>query len=1035
MPSSSPSAPTLRPHPLTRTARTLAVTLALTGLGGCGGGDDVQLGDLDPLPLQQVKRFPVGSTFFLGSPERGRWALERAPAGNANAVVEGDDGYFRFTPLVAGDYEFRVPGTGERRTLTAVDGAPYEHFNYYQTSSLARVGAELWAAHLFNPQVSRIDPASGAVLGTVQTGPWPAALAFSAAEGVVLVAHKAGDTVGFIDVAAGRMVDALWVGDEPADIVLSADGATAYVSLTTEAAVAVVDVARRAVVERIAVNDNPTSLALSADGQTLYVANYRSAVGDRLQFAADARNDQYDIAVVDTAARTVRGHIGGVGSVIGGLLLAGDRLHVATTRVAVAELSGAEGMTAFRHSVVTYGTASLAELRAVDVGRQDSSGGLAVRPFGMALAGGTLWVTFEGSDLVVGLDPDTLAETGRFAAGGRPRTILADDERLYVHGAQAYTVTVAGSDGAAQRTIALQGDPRAASLALGQQVYTGVGARGGVNHSCADCHVDGLTDGNVWSAGGFSESSSRPMFWLEGTSPIGWEGDAFDLFSYLYGSPGPTIGLNVDTTLHQAFHDYLAALIPPPPANGKTTRDGDLTEAARRGEALFRGKANCAGCHAGPLTTAGLRLPGGGTQTDHPIVVPSLVGAYRHGHWLVNGAARSLGEAVDAMLPLAGGVTLSAAEKSDLVRYLEELTAREFFVLHSTPAAGAAQARSEGDLRLTFSHPVLADPGNLERVRLLRASGEAVPATVRADGRHLTLSPAAPLDPGAKYSLVVGAGLEAFNERSLAADLTIPFTVAQAPALQLAGDYVITVFHPNLDMVNKRYDPEVIIPVTVAVTATPTGDGARLDARITPILDAVLDVTIAGDRSYWPPFPFPVGPGFLNRSFPTELELVDDDADGVADRGESTLLLRSPGLEASGVRWTIQRDTGAPVDCSGAEGEHEVTLTTDDMGAPTVDWTDDVDALGYYVTDADAKPPAGPGPVTGGAAYWAVSTASFPTGFRGPITYGQLPVGATDVSMDSGAPTGGAALPPASCIKLTLVFSDFKSTVLRYTSP
>jgi hypothetical protein len=204
---------------------------------------------------------------------------------------------------------------------------------------------------------------------------------------------------------------------------------------------------------------------------------------------------------------------------------------------------------------------------------------------------------------------------------------------------------------------------------------------------------------------------------------------------------------------------------------------------------------------------------------------------------------------------------------------------------------------------------------------------------------------------------------------------------------------------------------------------------------VTPVMTVQLDVVVAGETSYWPPFPFPVGPGFLNRSFPTEMVLVDDDADGVADRGESTLLLRSPGLEASGVVWRIARDTGAPMDCAGMEGEHAVDLMTDAMGAPTVSWADDVDALGYYVTDVAAKPPLGPGPVTDGETYWAVSTASFPTGFRGPVVYGELPMGGMDVSEASMAPLGGAPLPAASCVKLTLVFSDFTSSVLRYETP
>lgn len=1014
--------------------RFLVVSAVVLALVGCGG-EAVEIGELQPLPLQAARRFPVGATYFLPDPVAGHWEVEAAPADNENVVVAGNDGFSRFTPVVAGDYAFRIAGSDERRALTAVREVPYEHFNYYATTSLATVGEQLWVAHLYDPQISRVDPASGKITGTIVTGPWPAALAWSEAQGVALVAHKAGDTLGVIDVAAGRLVDAVWVGDEPAAIVVSPDGATAYVSLATEDAVVVVDIASRQVTGRIAANKNATTLALSDDGSVLYVASYCSAVGDRQQFAAEPRNDRFDIAVIDTATLTVTGHIEDVGSVIGGLLLAGDRLYVATTRVAVRELSGQEGMTAFRHSVAAYDTKSLKEVKAVDVGRQEGSKGLAVRPFGMALAGGSLWVSFEGTDEVVGLDPKTLAERGRFAAEGRPRAITASGERLFVHGAQGYTVTVASSAGVVERVIGLDGDPRDAGVAAGQALYTGVGAKGGVNHSCADCHVDGLTDGNVWSAGGFSESASRPMFWLEGTAPIGWEGDAHDLFSYLYGSPGPTIGATVTTELHQAFYDYLAALIPPPPANGATLRDGSPSEQALRGQAVFAGKGNCAGCHAGPLKSQELRLPGGGTQPDHPIVVPSLIGAYRHGHWLVNGAAWDLGEAVEAMLKLSAG-RVDAGEKQDLVRYLQELTAREFLVLATVPAAGDEHVRSTGELRVTLSHPVFAAAENLKRVRLVGADGEDVAITVTADRRHLTIVPDAALQAGGAYTLIVGAGFEAWSERTLAEDHEVKFTVAAAPELKLDGAYVLTVEHPNLDMVNKRYDPSVIIPIELAIAAKANAYGATVVETVTPQLTTTLDVVIAGETSYWPPFPFPVGPGFLNRSFPSEMVLVDDDADGVADRGESTLLLRSPGLEASGVVWRIGRESAEPMGCDGAmEGEHVVELVTDDAGAPTVSWADDVDALGYYVTDVAAKTPLGPGPVTEGETYWAVSTASFPTGFRGPVVYGELPMGATDVSEDSMAPTGGAPLPAASCVKLTLVFSDFKSSVLRYQTP
>jgi DNA-binding beta-propeller fold protein YncE len=1022
------TAPSIHPRRLSGFL-TIALALALPATGCL---EEIDPGELEALELQPARRFPLGATFYLPMPAQSRWVLERAPEGNANEVVPGADGYARFTPVVAGDYEFQIAGTGERRTLTVVDAVPYEHLNYYATTSVARVGEELWVAHVFDPHVSRIDPASGEVLGTIAVGPWPSAVAFHPESEVALVSHKAGDTLGFVDVAAGRLVDAVWVGDEPAGIVLSPDGATAYVSLSTEDAVAVVDVARREVVGRIASNVDPGVMAISEDGATLYVASYRSGVSNRLQFGTDDRADLYDVAVIDTESLEVRDYIAAVGSTIGGLLLDGDRLYVATTRAAVEELSGDDDMTAFRHTVAAYDTGTLAEVVAADLGRQDSSTGFAVRPFGLALAGGTLWVAVEGSDAVVGLDPATLAETARFAAAGRPRAIAADDARLYVHGAQDYAVTIAGHDASVIATATLTGDPREPSLALGQRLYTGTGAGAGLNHSCADCHVDGLTDGNVWSAGGFSESSSRPMFWLEGRL-VGWEGDAYELWSYLWGSPGPTIGATIDTELHEAFYDYLAALVPPPPANGLTGRDGGMTEDARRGEALFNNEGACASCHAGPKRTEGLRLPGGGTQDDHPIVVPPLVGAYRHTFWLVNGAARSLEEAVEAMLPLSGGA-LDEGEIADVARYLGELTAREFFVLDSLPHTGEEHARSEGPLEVVLSHPVFDDAENLGRIELRDAGGAVVEATIEADGRYVTITPAAALEPGKDYELVIAAGFEAFSERTLAADEVIAFTVAGAPSLRLEGDYVVTIDHPNLDRVNNRYDPSMIIPVTVPMVATPTAYGATMASQVTELLAADYDVVIEGERAFFPPFTFPVGPGFLNRSFPSEIVLVDDDGDGIADAGESTMFFRSPGLEAVDVRWTIERDDGGPVECSGAEGMHEVALTFDDAGAPVVDWEADLDAIGYYVTDPEAMPPAGPGPVTGGDAYWVVATAAFPAGFRGPVAYGEVPMGGEDVSMDSGAPAGGAPLPAGECIKLTLVFSDFSSTVLRYAA-
>lgn len=1020
--------------PTPRFHRLACALVALVTIAGCDD-EPADPGSITPdggveeagaLPLQPTRRFPLGATFYL--PGDG-WALAVAPEGNTNGLHVGPDGYTRFTPLVAGDHRFERGD--EVSPLTVVADVPYAHYNYYPTSSVAPVDGAVWVAHVFDPHITRLDP-DGRIIDTVPAGPWPVAIAHRPGMSHALVAHKAGDTVGFYDVETGRLEDAVWVGDEPAEVVLSPDGAYAWVSLNSQDAVALVDVGARALLTTIETNLAPQAMALDEDGGRLFVASYRSGVSDRRRFGVDERYDLFDIAVVDTAERAVVDYIEAVGSNLNGLYVDGDRLYVAMTRSVVEVYSNTEGMTAFRHTVAAYDLAGdYAELAAADLGRQETAGGLAVRPYGLTMAGGVLWVAVEGSDVVVGLDPETLEETTRYEAPGRPRAIAAVGDTVFTHGLQAYTVTRADTTGAVLGSTPLAGDPRSPSLALGQRLYTGSGGGPAMHHSCADCHIDGLTDGNVWSAGPTSLSSSRPMFWMQGSDPIGWEGDAYDLFSYLYGSPGPTIGVEIDTESHRGMYDYLAAFVPPPPANGHTARDGSLTAEGVDGRVAFE-ESGCAGCHGGPLTTTGLRLPGGGTQSDHPIVVPSLVGSHRHGSWLVNGAARTLLEAVVAMEPLSGR-TLDDGTRARIVRYLQELTAREFFLLDSTPESGEAAASAEAPLTLIFSHAVFGGAENLDRIRLLDGDGAPVVATVTAENRAVTLRPAEPLTAGAGYTIEVDADFEAFAETTLDRPTRIAFTVAAPADLRLEGAYEIHIDHPVIDRENWGYDLSQVIPVTVPIEATPTGSGSAVAATITDILGADFEVTVNGDEAHWPPFPFAVGPpGFLNRSFPTTMTLVDEDGDGVADGGEARMLFRSPGLEADGVSWRLQRPSEEPAGCETTSGAHAIGLDFDADGLPIASWDTEVNALGYFVTAPEATVPLGPGAVTGGEAYWVVSTVAFPDGFAGPITYGEVPEGAMDASEDSGAMPGGSPLPDGACIKLTLVFNDFSTSELSY---
>ncbi|MBR58016.1 MAG: hypothetical protein CMH54_08330 [Myxococcales bacterium] len=1022
-----------------RAARTLAysaILFILLLLAGCSEEGNSSPNFEGPaneaFPLQPTSRFPVGATFYLPGVD---WTLTESPTTNTNALFTGDNDVSRFTPIVTGEYSFtNVEGLTQR--IGVVDAIPYEHYNYYPNSSVTRVGDEIWVAHVFDAHISRIQPETGEVLGTIATGPWPVAIAWAEGMNVAVVAQKAGDTLGIIDIASNQLIDAIWVGDEPADVVTSPDGRWAYVSLTTDDAVARVSLEERALIDTLPTNSTPSSLAMNDDGTQLFVASYRSGKGDRLDGTYDEKSDLYDVAIVATAKFVVTGYLESVGSNINAIHADGDRLYVATTRVSPAENNSLDpNNMGFRHTVAAYDVAARTEIASADIGRQPSAPDYAVRPFGLVRLGDHIWVTVEGSDLLLGLDSEDLSEVARYEVTGRPRSLMAHNGKLFVHGVQSYVLLNVNPADGTNTTIALSGDPRPADVAGGQYIYTGHGEYGGANHSCAECHIDGLTDGNQWRAGVFDYSSvPRPFFWMEGTSPLGWPADGADLYSYTFGVPGPTMGVKMSNEFHSVFYAYLAALVPPPAANGKTRLDGSMTEMAVRGREVFEDAGRCAGCHMGPLTTNRMLYPEGITSTS-PTDVPSLVGAYRHAYWFIDGSTRDMGTTVDYLLPYAGA-KLDSTERDDLTRYLEELTTREFFVLASKPEENATSAMVYGPndpIKLIFSHPVLDQPKNLSRIRLVDDANSTVPTTVHAALRHVELQPTEVLAANSHYSVVVEEAFEAFNEMKMGVDTRIPFKTAVAPALQLEGEYVLTIYRPGLNVETKAYDPNVIIPIETPLVATPTPFGADVVATLNAETSTEYKVVIEGTDSHWPALIMPLSGDLMGKSFPTQSELTDEDGDGIADTGEGTLFFRSPGLEAEDVEWTIHRpeETSDAV-CGTVEGNHEVVLEFAEDGSPTIQWEADVDALGYYVTDPEATTPVGPGVVKGGAAYWVLQTPDFPNGFRGPIRYGIAPENSLDVTEDSGGLKGGSPLPETGCVKLTIGFSDFSLTVITY---
>ncbi|HYM10454.1 MAG TPA: cytochrome c peroxidase [Bryobacterales bacterium] len=120
-----------------------------------------------------------------------------------------------------------------------------------------------------------------------------------------------------------------------------------------------------------------------------------------------------------------------------------------------------------------------------------------------------------------------------------------------------------------------------------------------------------------------------------------------------------------------------------------------LSEAARRGMALFTGKARCANCHNGPLLSdqkmhyIGVPEMMGDRPQGAPYQTPSLRDAALRGSYMHNGRFRTLDAVLDfyqgaGMDPNVKGeaapISLTPPERSELIAFLRSLTGRTYSV-------------------------------------------------------------------------------------------------------------------------------------------------------------------------------------------------------------------------------------------------------------------------------------------------------------------------------------------------------------------
>ena len=988
------------------------------------------------------KRVPQAHTLFLpqfkneASCQNMQWHLISSPDDSVQDIQK-DSNYHRFTADQVGLYEFAV-SDGEThvpypQTLEVIDALdrPFHNYNYFPSDRVATVvGDELWIAGVYTPQIARIHLETLANLSPILVGPWPTALAYVADQDLVLVAHKAEDTLGIVDRASGRLIDAIWVGDEPSNIIWDANRQYAYVTLSGSGMIAVVDMGNRTVIKHIDTVFDPLAMALDEEQGILYVASHRSGQSEIYPYITRDVTTETDIAIIDVNRLQLKDHMLEVASTLHAMRWnQGELWLTATTARPQGPLTEFESMN-FSHELIQLNPVAgmYTAIQKVDLTRQASSSGPTATIQGFDRCGDHWWVVAEGSNQVVELAQD-LSEIRRVEVLGRARAVVCQDNMLWVISSNRMQATRIDGENIQVYDLELT-DTRSDLLREGLERFASQGKDTGANRSCNQCHVDGLSDGLAWNAGPpqiESRHVSRPFKWLEGTSYIGWDGyvGSVKISGYVGGA---TINDRGNTRVSLALGEYLASIMPAPTANQWTLRDGSLSDEASIGQSIFEGEAACASCHSGSHLTNGQVLEEGFTagRTD----IPSLVDVARLGVWYKTGEISSLRESVIESARQIS-VALSDMQIDAITQYMQELTGRDFFVLHANLGPRSDLVAVDATLKLTMSFPIWNDPSNLEYIRLLDANAEEIACTIKIEGRHAFITPKDSLQAQSVYRLQIGADFKADHARSMGKTDEITFQTARLPTVKLDGVYDMTVEIPLLDFESGIFNYDIMIPQTSRFTAYPTENGADVEIFYGDDMLYKDEFLIDGNTLYTRDLPIAVGPSFLN-ALPMQMTLNDSDGDGVANAIESQITLTGPGIELKDLDVSMSSSSDEFVCVPGSEGDHPPKVHVNDMNEVVIDWGGE-GGVALLVTTPDAILPIGPGTVSGGETYWAIVASDFPQTFNGPIVYGQLPDAADDVSIDNGSVLGGADLPSGQCLRFSVVVNfQFSHTIIEW---
>jgi YVTN family beta-propeller protein len=268
--------------------------------------------------------------------------------------------------------------------------------------------------------------------------------------------------------------------------------------------------------------------------------------------------------------------------------------------------------------------------------------------------------------------------------GANPRglALSPDGKHVWVANTLGNSVTVVDAQTMqVLSTIDLGAASRVDPSIDGQYLFNNAGMTEDHRFTCASCHPDGASDGLTWSfvhvKDGMNRRNSRDLrAGIAKTAPFRWSGFDAHLPEFVESEvTGLLRGPKPTSAQTAALLRAIDAMSLPP--NPYRTPEGELTEQAKRGEALFTGKGGCVSCHSGALSGGtGAKEWAGTTAAGQMLDVPHLRGVYDSAPYLHDGRAATLEEVFDkhnARGRHGNAAALTAEELADLLRYAREL--------------------------------------------------------------------------------------------------------------------------------------------------------------------------------------------------------------------------------------------------------------------------------------------------------------------------------------------------------------------------